>query len=42
MAKKIGISVKGIEKNIFILKNSDVIERIGSKKSGYWSIIDKE
>ena len=38
MADRIGISVKGIEKIIFILKREDRIERVGSRKAGYWSV----
>lgn len=38
MADRIGISVKGIEKIISILKREDRIERVGSRKAGYWSV----
>lgn len=38
MADKIGISAKGIEKIISILKNEGRIERVGSRKTGYWTV----
>ncbi|WP_053188612.1 RNA-binding domain-containing protein [Sunxiuqinia dokdonensis] len=38
MADKIGISVKGVEKIISILKNEGRIERVGSRKTGYWTV----
>lgn len=36
----VGISEKGIEKNLSILKKEKVIERVGSKKTGYWKIAE--
>ena len=36
----VGISGKGIEKNLSILKKEKVIERVGSKKTGYWKIAE--
>lgn len=38
MADKIGISVKGIEKIISILRNDGRIERVGSRKTGHWLV----
>ncbi|KOH44606.1 hypothetical protein NC99_25910 [Sunxiuqinia dokdonensis] len=38
IADKIGISVKGVEKIISVLKKEDRIERLGSRKTGYWSV----
>ncbi|TDO05400.1 RNA-binding domain-containing protein [Sunxiuqinia elliptica] len=38
MADKIGISVKGVEKIVSILKKEDRIERVGSRKTGYWLV----
>ena len=36
----IGISETAIENNIRILRENNIIERIGSKKTGYWRIIE--
>lgn len=38
LAKKIGLSESGIKKNIRILKDLGIIERIGADKNGYWSV----
>jgi len=38
MAEKIGISVKGVEKNISSLKKEGYLERAGSRKTGYWVV----
>ena len=35
----IGISETAIENNIRILRENKIIERIGSKKTGFWKII---
>ena len=42
MAESIGISTTAIDNNIKTLKEKDIIERIGSDRSGYWKIITKE
>ena len=34
----IGVSETAIEKNINVLKENGYVERIGSKKSGYWKV----
>lgn len=39
LAKKIGISVKGIEWQLNKLKKENLIKRIGSKKSGHWEVV---
>ena len=39
LASFIGLSVKTIEKNISFLKTNGVIERVGSKKKGWWRIL---
>ena len=36
----IGISETAIENNIRILREKKIIERIGSKKAGFWKIIE--
>ncbi len=38
LAEKTGLSVRGIEKNISILKKEGKIKRSGGKKNGYWII----
>jgi ATP-dependent DNA helicase RecG len=38
IAKEIGITTRSVEKNIRILKNVGLIERVGSAKSGYWVV----
>lgn len=38
----IGISETAIENNINYLRNNGYIERVGSKKTGYWHVIDSE
>lgn len=42
LAEIIGITKKGIEWQIDKLKQSGQIKRVGSTKSGYWQVIDKE
>jgi len=39
MAETIGISTTAIDKNIEKLKNAKLIKRVGSSRSGYWSIM---
>ena len=39
MAEKLNISQITIKRNIKELKESGYIERIGSKKTGYWKIL---
>ena len=41
LAKSLGISVGGIEKNMRLLKKENKIRRIGSTKAGYWEVIKK-
>ncbi|MBE0637780.1 MAG: winged helix-turn-helix transcriptional regulator [Bacteroidales bacterium] len=42
MAKQTGLSRRGVEKNIGILKKKGVITRIGPAKGGHWQIIDRQ
>ena len=42
MALKIGISMKGVERNIKILKAEGVVERVGNDRSGCWRIRNYE
>lgn len=39
LAESIGLSVKGIEKNIKTLREHGIIRRIGPDKGGYWEVI---
>ena len=39
LASIIGVANSTIEKNIRILKTSKVIDRSGSKRNGYWTIL---
>ena len=41
MAKETGLSRRGIEKNISILKKEGKINRIGPAKGGHWEVIDR-
>ncbi len=36
----VGISETAIENNIKVLKENKIIERIGSKKTGFWRVKD--
>ena len=36
-----GIPLRTIKRNIDVLKNEEIIKRIGSDKKGYWQIIKK-
>lgn len=36
----IGISETAIENNIRILRENKIVERIGSKQTGFWKIIE--
>ena len=40
LSEKTGLTIKGIEWNIKKLKNENLLKRIGSKKGGYWQIIN--
>lgn len=39
LAKVTGLSKRGVEKNISILKANGIIKRVGPNKGGYWEII---
>ena len=39
LAEKTGLSIKGIEKNIRLLKKEKVLRRIGPDKGGHWEVI---
>lgn len=38
----IGISITAIDKNLNYLKEQNYIERVGSKKTGYWKVIKND
>lgn len=38
----IGVSETAIENNINFLRDNGYIERIGSKRAGYWHVIDED
>jgi predicted HTH transcriptional regulator len=42
LAALIGISAKGVEKNIKILRDQGVIRRVSSDKGGHWDVIEKD
>jgi ATP-dependent DNA helicase RecG len=42
LVKETGLSRRGIENNIRILKSKGIIARIGPDKGGYWDVIDNK
>ncbi len=38
IAEKIGMSSRGVQKNIDILKKAGLIDRVGSAKGGHWVV----
>lgn len=40
LAEVTGLSAKGVEKNIRILREENVIRRVGPDKGGYWEVIE--
>lgn len=41
LASILGISTTAVEKNIRYLKDNGCIERIGSRKNGYWDVKER-
>ena len=39
ISKKTGLSIRGVEWNLKILKDKGVIKRIGPNKGGHWEIL---
>lgn len=37
----LSVSKTAVENNLSFLRNNDYIERVGSKKTGYWKVIDR-
>ena len=42
LADIIGITARTVEKHVAILKNEGKIQRIGSDKTGHWSVINNK
>ena len=42
MAKQLGTSTTTIDNHIELLKNKNVLQRVGGRKTGYWQIIEQE
>jgi ATP-dependent DNA helicase RecG len=42
LAEKVGIPLRSVERNIAILKEKGILDRIGSRKTGYWKIETNE
>lgn len=40
LAEKLGKSVRSIERRIKMLKDNQLLERVGAKKTGYWKLIE--
>lgn len=38
----LGISETAVEKNIKLLKENGMVERVGSKKTGYWKVLEEK
>lgn len=38
LAEKTGLSIKGIEKNMRLLKKENVLKRVGPDKGGHWEV----
>jgi ATP-dependent DNA helicase RecG len=39
IGREINMSRRGVQKNIVMMKEAGLIERIGSAKSGYWKVM---
>lgn len=39
LAGILGISATAVEKNLSFLRENGYIERVGSKKAGYWNVL---
>ncbi len=42
LAEAIGISAKGVEKQLARLKSQDIIRRIGPDRGGYWEVVKRK
>jgi len=39
LAAEVGLSVRGIEKNLAQLKSAGKIRRVGGRKGGHWEVV---
>lgn len=39
LAAKIGVTLKGVEYHVRILKRNGTLERVGPNKGGHWKIV---
>ena len=42
ISEQTGLSQRSISRTLDILRNKGIIERIGSRKAGYWEIVEKD
>ena len=42
LARKVGLSVRGVEKNLAQLKSAGKIVRVGGRKSGHWEVVERQ
>ena len=40
LAAEVGLSVRGVEKNLAQLKSAGRIRRIGGRKGGHWEVVE--
>lgn len=40
LAEKLGIGINGVKQHILSLKKNNMLERVCSRKDGYWKIAD--
>ena len=38
LAREVGLSVRGVEKNLALLKSEGKIVRVGGRKGGHWAV----
>lgn len=42
ISEQTGLSQRSISRTLDILRNKGIIERIGSRKAGYWEVVEKD
>ena len=40
LAKEVGLTVRGVERNLALLKKQGRLRRIGGNKGGHWEVLD--
>ena len=40
LAQEVGLSVRGVERNLALLKKDGRLRRIGPNKGGHWQVVD--